>query len=69
MKAETHQCSRGTRGARGALFSSEAWKPLEKVFVRIERAIEISPGMHPSTGRMPLKSSSSVKTPRIERCH
>lgn len=44
MKARTYQCSRGAGGARRSLFSSEARKPLEKVFARIEGNTEIHPG-------------------------
>lgn len=45
LKARTYHCSRGARGARRSLFSSEARKPLEKVFSRIKGDTEISLGI------------------------
>lgn len=43
VTARTYQCSRGARGAGRSLFSSEARKPLGKVFAKIEGATEVSP--------------------------
>lgn len=43
VTARTYRCSSGARGAGRSLFSSEAWKPLEKVFAKIERATGVSP--------------------------
>lgn len=47
MKAWTHRCS---RGAWGAMFSSEAWKPLEKALTSIERAAELLPEAYSRQG-------------------
>lgn len=55
MKAQSHLDSRGARWARGAMFSSEARKPLQKVFARIERAPERAPEAHLWTGEDPTK--------------
>lgn len=43
VTARTYHCSGGAKGAGRSLFSSEARKPLEKVFVKIERATGVSP--------------------------
>lgn len=43
VTARTYRCSSGARGAGRSLFSSEARKPLEKVFAKIEGATGVSP--------------------------
>lgn len=55
LKASTYHCSRGARGARRSLFSSEARKPLEKVFPRIKGDTEISLGIS-----MDLEDSAKI---------
>lgn len=51
------------------MFSSEARKPLEKVFARTERATKRAPKVHPWTGEDPTEILLEDRDLKIWRFH